>query len=133
MVMADGDRLQQVLANLLDNALRHTPSGGRVAVDLTRSHGSCLIRVSDTGDGLPAEQLVAVFERFHRVDPARSSGDGSGSGLGLTIARAIVTDHAGSLTAASPGPGLGATFTIRLPVSPPAPDRVDRRVDDPPA
>lgn len=114
-VHVDAVRIQQVLANLLDNALRHTPQGGSVTVLVRRDGDSCLVRVTDSGAGLPAGELEAVFDRFHRVDPARSR-DGGGSGLGLTIARAIVVDHGGSVVAASEGPGTGAAFTVRLPL-----------------
>jgi two-component system sensor histidine kinase BaeS len=117
-VTADAERLQQVLANLLDNALRHTPSRGHVIVTASVASGGTAIRivVSDDGEGLPADQLQAVFQRFHRADPARASHEGEGSGLGLTIARAIVTAHQGTLVADSGGVGLGATFTVTLPV-----------------
>jgi len=114
-VSADSVRLQQVLANLLDNALRHTRT--RVDVTLAVDAGAAVIRVLDDGDGIPADQLDAVFHRFHRVDPSRRAGDGSGSGLGLTIARAIVGEHGGTLTASSRGAGTGATFTVTLPLS----------------
>lgn len=116
-VDADELRIQQVLGNLLDNALRHTPSGGtvRVAVDIDAAW--CRIRVGDTGAGIPQDQLEAVFERFHRVDASRVSSDGSGSGLGLTIARAIALAHGGTLTASSAGLGRGATFELRLPAA----------------
>ncbi len=117
-VTADPERLQQVLANLLDNALRHTPERGAVTVGAVRTPTGVAVRVADDGDGIPSEHLPAVFERFHRVDPSRSSSDGSGSGLGLTIARAIIADHGGTLTAASDGPGTGATFTLTLPAGP---------------
>jgi signal transduction histidine kinase len=80
-----------------------------VAADLV------LVRVRDSGEGIPGDQLTSVFERFHRVDPSRVSGDGGGSGLGLTIARAIVSDHGGSLTASSGGPGCGASLTLSIP------------------
>jgi len=113
-VQADEVRLQQVLANLLDNALRHTPPGGSVRVRARRHDSGAVLDVSDTGDGIAAEELDAVFHRFHRVDSARTRTNG-GSGLGLTIARAIVTAHGGTVTAASDGPGTGATFTVRLP------------------
>jgi two-component system, OmpR family, sensor histidine kinase BaeS len=127
-VLADGVRVQQVLANLLDNALRHTPVGGTVTVAAHRQGDHAVVTVTDTGPGIPADQLDAVFERFHRVDPARSRvvGDGGlgdsgpggsdpgGSGLGLTIARAIVADHGGTLTASSNGPGHGTTITLRM-------------------
>lgn len=76
------------------------------------------IRITDTGEGIPPDQLDAVFDRFHRVDPSRVTTDGSGSGLGLTIARAIVTDHHGTISAVSPGSGRGAAFTIAIPALP---------------
>ena len=121
-VTVDPDRMQQVLANLLDNALRHTHPGGSVTVTVTVSTATVLVSIVDTGDGIPADQLEAIFERFHRVDPARSSQAEGGSGLGLTIARAIVDDQHGILTANSPGPGCGATFTLALPRNPAASD-----------
>lgn len=125
-VMADADRIGQVLSNLLDNALRHTPSGGVVRLACAQApDGQIEITVADTGEGIPADQLDAIFDRFHRIDGARGSGDGSGSGLGLTIARAIAADHGGSLVAASQGPGRGTTMTLRLPAAPrhtPAPE-----------
>lgn len=115
-VHGDVIRLQQVLANLLDNALRHTPVGGHVTVAVSVQSDRASVEVADDGDGLPPDQLEAVFSRFHRADPARVSADGSGSGLGLTIARAIVSDHGGTLTAESDGLGLGSTFTLTLPL-----------------
>ena len=114
-VSADPERLGQVLANLLDNALRHTPPGGHVRVATAAAGSKVAIVVADDGEGIPADQVGSVFDRFHRVDPARATTDGSGSGLGLTIARAIVADHGGTLTAASDGPGRGAVFTVSLP------------------
>lgn len=115
-VALDVDRLQQVLANLLDNSLRHTPPGGSVRVHCTATATAVEIRVIDDGDGIPAEHLDSIFERFHRVDGSRTfDRDGGGSGLGLTIARAIVRDHHGTLTASSPGPGAGTTMRIQLP------------------
>lgn len=121
-IRGDAVRLQQVLANILDNALRHTSSPGRVTVSTSISADTATIVVADSGEGIPAEHLAAVFERFHRVDPSRRSSDGSGSGLGLTIARAIILDHDGTLEAASPGPGRGAVLTVRIPA-----DRSARR------
>jgi signal transduction histidine kinase len=114
-VSADPERLGQVLANLLDNALRHTPAGGHVRVAAAAAGSRVTIAVADDGEGIPTDKVEAVFDRFHRIDPARTSSDGSGSGLGLTIARAIVADHGGTLTAASGGAGTGATFTVALP------------------
>lgn len=110
-LLVDPDRMQQVLGNLLDNALRHTPAGGEVEVSCQPGE----IRVCDTGDGIAANDLERVFGRFQRLDAART--DRSGSGLGLTIARAIVAEHGGSLTARSDGVGKGSTFVIRLPLA----------------
>lgn len=119
-VTVDPIRIEQVLANLLDNALRHTPAGGSVTVGALRSAGDIRIVVSDTGDGLTTHQRSMVFERFYRADPSRLSADGGGSGLGLTIARAILVDHGGAIEVSSAGAGLGTTFTIRLPPTPAA-------------
>ncbi len=114
-VSVDPDRLGEVLANLLGNALRHTPAGGRV--DLTaRGLGDELeLAVADNGGGIPPELLERVFERFFRVDPARTRNTGGGSGLGLTITRAIVEAHGGRVWAESAGRGGGARFVVRLP------------------
>jgi signal transduction histidine kinase len=115
-VGVDPDRIQQVLGNLLDNALRHTPAGGRVSIDCAPGHGGwVIIEVTDSGEGIPTDQLETVFVRFHRVDPARGGDRATGSGLGLTIARAIVSDHGGTLTAHSGGPGRGTTLRLTLP------------------
>ena len=115
-VNADPDRIGQVLTNLLDNAVRHTPAGGRVTVQASRDHDDARVTVTDTGEGIAAEHLPPVFDRFYRVDTARDRRHG-GSGIGLSIARAIARAHGGSLEAASPGPGAGATFTLRLPMA----------------
>jgi two-component system sensor histidine kinase BaeS len=112
-IRADPDRLSQVLSNLLDNALRHTPAGGTVTVTVDTRPKQVLLQVADDGSGIPEDQLEAIFERFHRADTARLDTAGAGSGLGLTIARAIVHAHGGTLTATSTG--RGATFTIALP------------------
>ncbi len=113
--LVDPVRIQQVLAGLLDNALHHTPHGGSVTVAVARGVDEAILTITDTGAGIPAGELEAVFDRFHRVDAARSRNGGEGSGLGLTIARAIITDHGGTLTAASAGPGTGTRFTITVP------------------
>jgi len=116
LVAADAERIQQVLANLLDNALRHTPAGGQVTVSILEGRDKTVgLIVTDNGDGIAADQLDAIFQRFYRADPARAAHDGGGSGLGLTIARAIAEDHGGSITAASAGSGKGSTFTLNLP------------------
>jgi two-component system, OmpR family, sensor histidine kinase BaeS len=111
---ADQHRLAQVLANLLDNALRHTPPGGRVDVAAYSDHHTVSITVTDDGDGIAADHVPHVFERFYRADAARNR-DHGGAGIGLAIAKALVQAHHGDIIASSRGPGSGATFTITLP------------------
>jgi two-component system, OmpR family, sensor histidine kinase BaeS len=111
---ADPLRLAQVLGNLLDNALRHTPPGGVVEVNATAARDEVTISVADNGDGIAAQHLPHVFERFYRADVARDRQHG-GAGIGLAIAKALTEAHGGHITAASRGPGLGSTFTITLP------------------
>ncbi len=112
---ADPQRLAQVLANLLDNALRHTPPNGQVKVAATSDGHQLTITVSDTGEGIAAEHLPHVFERFYRADSARDRHHG-GAGIGLAIAKALVETHGGHITADSRGLGTGTTFTLTLPV-----------------
>lgn len=121
-VSVDPERMGQALFNLLENAIRHTPTGGivRVQAGQDEGDGDCApgisVTVRDTGEGIPPEHLPHLFERFYRVDRARSRADG-GSGLGLAIVRAIVEAHGGQVRAESDGvPGHGSTFTIRLPL-----------------
>lgn len=116
VVSVDPDRLQQVMANLLENALRHTAEGGYVTVSCDCAADQASITVTDTGEGIPSDQLDAVFDRFHRADSSRQN-DGEGSGLGLTIARGIVADHHGTLIAQSQGTGRGAQFRVTLPAA----------------
>jgi two-component system sensor histidine kinase BaeS len=114
-VTADPDRIGEVLANLLNNALRHTPPGGHVEVTATTTPDRHVrVSVTDTGEGIPPELLERIFERFYRVDRARTPSTG-GSGIGLTITRAIVHAQGGQIHAHSQGPGHGARFTITLP------------------
>jgi heavy metal sensor kinase len=112
-VRGDGARLRQVFYNLLDNAIKYTPEGGRVTVRSGRRDGDAVVTVRDTGVGIPAEHLPRVFDRFYRVDRARSREQG-GTGLGLSIAQSIVTAHGGSIELAST-PGQGTTCTVTLP------------------
>jgi signal transduction histidine kinase len=114
-IRADGQRLQQVLFNLLSNALRHTPTGGTVTTAVEAKEDRVVIRVQDTGSGIPAEDLPNVFERFYRVDRSRARSTG-GSGLGLTIAKRIVEAHGGQVWAQS-WLGAGSTFAFSLPRS----------------
>ena len=114
---ADEQRMSQVLGNLLENALRHTPPGGSVDLRCRREGDHVKIAVTDTGEGIAAQHLTRVFERFYRADTARDREHG-GAGLGLAIAKALVEAHRGSISVASAGPGTGTTFTIDLPVTP---------------
>lgn len=121
-VNVDRRRMGQVLDNLLDNALRHTPPDGSVRLFARQSGNEVEIIVADTGEGIPPDQLAHIFERFYRGDTARDR-DRGGSGIGLTISRAIIDAHGGGLTGASEGPGRGATLTVALPISPKTPHR----------
>jgi two-component system phosphate regulon sensor histidine kinase PhoR len=112
-VDADRNRLTQVALNLLDNAFRHTPAGGRVAVEVAGDTTNAYLRVRDTGRGIPYQDLPHIFERFYVVDRSRSR-EHAGTGLGLSIARHLVEAQGGSLTVQSIY-GRGATFICRLP------------------
>lgn len=114
VVRADPQRLSEALANLLDNALRHTPTRGAVRVVVGADPGRAMVDVTDTGEGFDPSQAERIFERFYRGDASRTR-TSAGSGIGLTIARAIVEAHAGTLSAMSGGPGAGSTFHLRLP------------------
>jgi signal transduction histidine kinase len=117
VVHADADRLQQVVGNILANAVKFTPRGGEVRVALRAERGSTEIAVSDTGEGIPPDFLSRVFDRFSQAHTGTTRRHG-GLGLGLAIARHIVTLHGGAIRADSEGPGRGSTFTITLPVAP---------------
>ena len=116
VVIADPDRIMQVLVNLLGNALQYTLAGGSVAVSANAAAHEIVVTVSDTGIGITPEHLPHLFERFYRVDKSRSR-TGGGSGIGLTIARHLVEAHGGIMRAASPGSGQGSTFTFTLPAA----------------
>jgi signal transduction histidine kinase len=115
-VSVDPDRIGQVLGNLLDNALRHTPTGGRVSVAARAVESGAAVEfvVTDTGDGIPVESLPHLFERFYRVDRARDRAHG-GSGIGLAIVKALVEAHGGWVRVHSNGLGCGATFAFAIP------------------
>lgn len=125
IVRADPARIAQVLGNLLSNALRHTPEGGLVTIRVLADEAAATIQVIDTGDGIAAEHLPHLFERFYRADAARDR-DSGGTGVGLAISRAIALAHGGQLTASSDGPGKGSTFTLRLPETPEASSKQHR-------
>jgi len=117
-VVGDVRRLEQVFFNLIGNAIKFTPSGGRVAISVTVQGPQVLIRVSDTGVGIDPAFLPHVFDRFRQGDSPATRAHG-GLGLGLSIARQLVDAHKGSVAAASAGAGTGATFTVTLPVAAP--------------
>lgn len=116
-VLADPDRVGQVLTNLLGNALQYTRPDGHVTIRARREQGMVMIAVADTGVGIAPEHLPHLFDRFYRVDHSRARSSG-GSGIGLTIARHLVEAHGGTIRAESAGPGRGATFTFTLPPAP---------------
>jgi signal transduction histidine kinase len=112
-IAGDGDRLAQVLTNLISNAIKYTPEGGQVWVKTQVNNGGVEVSVKDTGIGIPPKDLPRIFERFYQVDRAR--GPERGTGLGLAISQEIVEAHGGRLTVTSPGVNQGSTFTVWLP------------------
>ncbi|HEX2753820.1 MAG TPA: ATP-binding protein [Candidatus Limnocylindrales bacterium] len=114
LALADHDRVAQVIGNYLSNAIRHAPDGSTVTISAATTAGRAVLGVTDRGSGLADDQLEAVFERFYRVDPARSRSAG-GSGIGLTIARALAQAMGGWAWAERPRDGIGVTFLLDLP------------------
>jgi PAS domain S-box-containing protein len=113
-IVCDENKLRQVLVNLVDNAIKYSPGGGRVEIRLRRETSHCLIEVVDDGLGIPMDERNRIFEKFYRLDPQQTKGVG-GSGLGLYICRELVERMNGQLTVASE-PGRGSTFTVELPL-----------------
>jgi signal transduction histidine kinase len=115
-ITLEGDRarLIQVLANLLNNAAKYTPTGGTVAISLEQEGTEAVFRVRDTGIGIPADMLEKVFEMFTQVDSGLDRAHG-GLGVGLTLVREIVNLHQGTIRVSSDGPGCGSEFTVRIP------------------
>jgi signal transduction histidine kinase len=111
IVMADRTRLEQVAANLIDNALKYTPPGGRVEVEIGADDQAAILRVRDTGPGIPAAEMTRIFDRLFRGDTSRTE---RGLGLGLSLVKAVVEAHGGTVRVESE-PGRGAVFTVRLP------------------
>ena len=116
VIRGDPDRLRQLLANLLDNAVRYTPAGGRIGVALRRDGSVARLVVEDAGVGIPPEHLPRIFDRFYRVDPARGRATG-GTGLGLAIVKHVAEGHRGRVEVESVV-GRGSRFTVTLPVEP---------------
>jgi signal transduction histidine kinase len=110
------DRLRQVFANLLDNAIKYSQEGGRVTISIARDGDSAVVTVADTGAGIAVEHLPRIWERLYRADPSRSE---RGLGLGLSLVKAFVAAHGGTVEAHSE-PGVGSAFTVRVPLSPAA-------------
>ncbi|MEZ5298301.1 MAG: ATP-binding protein [Ilumatobacteraceae bacterium] len=119
VVTGDRDRLLQVLTNLLGNALGHTTAGGSVRVSVRVEGDRATVDVTDDGSGIAPGDVERIFDRFYRA-PAGDAPARAGRGLGLTIARSLAVAHGGALTAASPGPGQGSTFTLSMPMATPA-------------
>lgn len=115
----DGDltRLSQAISNLLNNACKYTPDGGRIELALVRSDGQALLTVQDSGVGLPEDMVGRVFDMFAQVNRSLERAQG-GLGIGLALVRSLVAMHGGQVRAASDGPGLGSTFTVELPLAP---------------
>lgn len=109
----DAVRVRQVIANLVDNAIKYTPRGGRVNIETTREGGSAIVRVCDSGEGIPPAAVPRIFDRLYRAEPSRTK---PGLGLGLSIVKAIVVAHGGVVTVDT-RPGEGSTFTISLPIA----------------
>ena len=117
-VDADALRLDQVVTNLMENAVKYTPGDGSIVVSLSTVGGHAVLDISDTGIGIPADLLPRMFDVFVQGDPGSRHSHG-GLGIGLTVVRRMIELHGGSVTAASDGPGRGSTFTVRLPCIPP--------------
>jgi CheY-like chemotaxis protein len=121
-VIGDEDRLAQVVGNLLGNAAKYSKPNGTIRLSAGREDGAAVIRVRDTGYGIPAERLGQVFDMFSQVPEHHTSTGGGGLGIGLSIARELVLAHGGSIEARSDGIGCGSEFTVRLPLSDAAAD-----------
>jgi signal transduction histidine kinase len=115
-LLLDPQRIEQILSNLISNALRYTPAGGQIEVAISSPPGQVSLLIHDSGPGIPEDSLSMVFERFYRADKSRSRSEG-GSGLGLAIARQLAEAHGGTLSAANHPQG-GAVFTLTLPLQP---------------
>jgi two-component system OmpR family sensor kinase len=120
-ISGDRDRLKQVFLNLLGNAVQYTPAGGAVNLSLDRVGEKVRVIISDTGPGIPAQDLPHIFERFYRGEKSRTRSGSTGFGLGLSIAYWIVRNHGGSIDVNSRD-GQGTTFCVWLPITPPQPE-----------
>jgi signal transduction histidine kinase len=116
VTMCDADRIREAIDNLVSNAIKYSPIGGKIAVAVTHEGPDTVIRVTDQGAGLSPEDLGRLFGRFQRLSAKPTAGESS-TGLGLSIVKRIIDMHGGHVTAQSPGPGQGSTFTVTLPAT----------------
>jgi len=116
LITADGRRVEQILWNLLHNAVKFTPARGRVEIGVSSAHDRVTISIEDTGQGIAPDFLPFVFDRFRQADPSATRG-AWGLGIGLSIVKHLVELHGGTINASSPGLGLGSAFVVGLPVS----------------
>jgi signal transduction histidine kinase len=116
VTMCDTDRIREAIDNLISNAIKYSPIGGKIAVTVTHEDNDTIVRVADEGAGLSPEDLGRLFGRFQRLSAKPTAGESS-TGLGLSIVKRIIDMHGGEVTAESGGPGKGATFTITLPAT----------------
>ncbi|MGY3371096.1 signal transduction histidine kinase [Bradyrhizobium sp. GM2.4] len=116
VTMCDTDRIREAIDNLISNAIKYSPIGGKIGVVVSHEGGDTIVRVSDEGAGLSPEDLGRLFGRFQRLSAKPTAGESS-TGLGLSIVKRIIDMHGGEVTAESEGPGKGSTFTITLPAT----------------
>jgi signal transduction histidine kinase len=119
VTMCDADRIREAIDNLVSNAIKYSPIGGKITVSVKHEGPNTVIRVSDQGAGLSPEDLGRLFGRFQRLSAKPTAGESS-TGLGLSIVKRIIDMHGGHVTADSPGPGQGSTFTVTLPATEPS-------------
>jgi signal transduction histidine kinase len=116
VTMCDADRMREAIDNLVSNAIKYSPIGGKIAVVVSHEANNTIIRIADEGAGLSPEDLGRLFGRFQRLSAKPTAGESS-TGLGLSIVKRIIDMHGGQVTANSPGPGKGSTFTVVLPAA----------------
>jgi signal transduction histidine kinase len=116
VTMCDADRIREAIDNLVSNAIKYSPIGGKIAVGVNHEGGHTVIRIADEGAGLSPEDLGRLFGRFQRLSAKPTAGESS-TGLGLSIVKRIIDMHGGHVTAESAGPGQGSTFTVTLPAT----------------
>jgi signal transduction histidine kinase len=116
VTMCDADRIREAIDNLISNAIKYSPIGGKIAVKVSHEGNDTVIRIADEGAGLSPEDLGRLFGRFQRLSAKPTAGESS-TGLGLSIVKRIIDMHGGHVTANSAGPGQGSTFTITLPAT----------------